>query len=281
MGLKTRMFQLVALAAEVFFGKNGAGISSEAIDRLKVVDSTGSAAGKLAVAPAVAGDEAPTLEQVNAMIKSEGSVRISKLQTDDVVVADGLYVIAGAGTTLVDTENNALVAGHVYLSNGTDYKHLDWAEIPVAVSLVTADDGAGVSLTANHAYGWDTDHLYDIGSTVPEYDESGVVKKVKFGIDAVGNTVGSLPTIPQNAAVTGVYAIVKTPFDGTFGEWNVNFEGGSILSLSDIDPTLQGVYQPAKMWLPVDSDGIITVGDNVIAGGTVGEMDIVIEYVEA
>lgn len=275
------MFNLIAAASQLFFGKGGSGIGSESSDVAKIWKAGGTEAGRLKVAPAEAASEATTLEQVEAIVKAEGSVKISAVQTNDTVVADGLYVIAGAGTTLTDSNGDALEVGYIYLSDGATYTKLDWAEVPVAVSLVTADDGDTISITKNHAYSWDTDNLtiYDLGSTVTEFDSSGV-QRTLFATFGYGESEKNI-TIPAGATIVKARVYITESFNETIE--GVNFSdslANDIMVLADVNAAIQGCYHSENLLLSYTETNTVTCSIDASLA-TQGSATFAVDYVEA
>ncbi len=267
--MKERNYFLGAIGALVRFGKNN-GLISWTAGKFSILKSNGTDLANLAVADAVAGEDAVNLKQVNeklAELAKQGAM----------VVAD----LTASSNPWGDNEIRVTADLKFQRStpSGTDaFTPADGTVISTAKKLAVNSGhimGGGTELLPDHIYLYDapTGKLYDNGAIG---SERNTAKKLPVFFDSSGAATG-ISAIPANAHVIGAEVIVNEGFDGTVSGLKLDFGSGTLVDFSLFD-----LSETAKMPVPAyfnEAAGTEPKVSGSITGGSRGKAVVLVEYV--
>ncbi len=265
---------LSAVSAKVRFGK-GNGLIEWATGKFRLLKSNGTGLANLAVADAVADEDAVNLKQLNektAALAKQGAMVVTDLDTSSNPWGGNEIRITSALKFKRSTPKGQ-----------DDFTPADGTLIAVAKEL-TVDAGkvygkpTETKLYADHVYIYDapTGTLYDNGSVGDAYDEAHVTKKMPVIIGNSGSATG-IGKIPAGAHVIGAEVMVTEAFDGTASALKLAFGSGTLVDFSLIDISYTG-----KMPIPAYFREVSETQPQVsgsITGGSKGKAVVLIEYI--
>ncbi len=267
--MKQKNFFQEASADKLRLGKDG-GIIAFANGKLNSYGKDGTALANMAVADAVADEDAVTLKQLNEKfgeLSKKGALVIT-----DLVSSSNPWSVSEIRIT-------PDLGFQIKTAKGTEiFTPADGTPLTVAQGLKInkgkiIDGGADLFTDHVYIYNEPTGQLYDNGAVASEANNC---KKLPVVIDSSGSPTG-LEHIPANAHVIGAEVIVDEAFDGTVNNLKLEFGGNVLVDFSMLD-----LSEVSKMPVPAykreSSNTLPTVSGN-ISGGTKGNAVVLIEYV--